>query len=529
MLKPTISAIKSRQNRYDAVIDIRREAIEATIQTKLRSKRTPFSLQGRPVDPSHAALPSSSINSLFQTWRENPATSTPLHIIIPEFRSRANPPIDELAALFAASGLNWLVGALQGASTDYLDEITELFSFLSKVDTPEFSAAVTESGFCPFLQTLLTGSELPPPGTVKNILWFWANLPGESLKERDYLLHLGVLTVVTDYLTLNAGVDECLETAAWLLERLTSGLPVPDFVAIHPIIPLLQPMLDYSLTNRSGEMQIDLVKVLINLIRFDTGLLQDLLTPQLLKTVMTCIDQTNNTKVTKLCLNFFIELTNCSNKFCEILLDQGFVDFLESRIRRNFPNNKDEEYVAIVKCLINLLFGTGRLGQILLSRDFLCEAIKIMIDSGVYDVIIEALFLVANGFYAASTFEELIAVGDLDEARDMIFWITGRDPALSEMILVGLDKALQLIISNSGDPSVDRDQLMSFCNAWFLSDTMENVLSDFVSPDREVNPRAFATATGLIDRIGGLKLIFEMTEDAALQSMRELIHNKYEF
>jgi hypothetical protein len=530
--KPTINPVKSRQNRYDAVIDIRREAIEASIHAKLRSKRTPAALQGRPPENDYLPMGSDALRTLFQTWKDHSTDIGPLTIIMTEFRSRSNPPIDDMAAFFVASDLHWLVRSLEGAPVDYIELVTELLSFLSKVETPEFAQAVMSSGLSSFLQALINSAPPPPPATVKNILWFWANLPGEGLVERDYLLKIGVLHVIADYLTMNAGVDECLETSAWLLERLTSGLPLPDFMAIQPILPVIQPMLDYSVMNQSPDMQIDLIKVLHNLIRYDTVILHEVLTQRLLTTLMNCAHNTRSKPLAALCMTFFTQLTSSSDKYCEILLEMNFLDFLESRIRIDFPQylEKGAEYVSILKCFTNILFATHNLQRVVLSRPYLCETLKCMLECGMYNIVVESLFLIANSFYACTTFEEVLAVADLDEAKDFIYWITGRDRELSDMLIISLDKVVQLLLTAAGNRDAMHDRLLEFSNAWFLSKAMEDVLGAYIDPENEISPTSFASATGLIDKIQGLKFIFEMTEEAALQSMRSLIHNgNYEF
>jgi hypothetical protein len=372
---------------------------------------------------------------------------------------------------------------------------------------------------------LIATAPPPPPEVVKDILWFWANLCGEGLVVRNYLLQLGVVNTVADYLILNWGVDHCLATSAWLMERLCSGLPLPDFRAIEPILPVIWHMLEYSIVNQDNEMQIDLLKLLTNLLGFDVNLLQNTLSRDLLTALMKSGDQPYTRGLSEYCLRFFVNLTNVSDRHCIILEDMGFVDFLENRLRLN---SSDEAHLSeIFKCLTNVLFGTHQLVQVLLQRPYVCEMVKAALASSVYVVEVEAMFLVANAFYFAKSFEDIVAVANLDESHELLYWITGRDPELSEIIVTALNQVIDMVFILGNDSEVERDKIVDFANVWFLSNEMSDILSAYMQ--NEISPKAYKTATELADRIDSLKKIFEMTEQAIMSSIREIVHTKYEF
>ena len=77
------------------------------------------------------------------------------------------------------------------------------------------------------------------------------------------------------------------------------------------------------------------------------------------------------------------------------------------------------------------------------------------------------------------------------------------------------------------DSEVERDKIVDFANVWFLSNEMSDILSAYMQ--NEISPKAYKTATELADRIDSLKKIFEMTEQAIMSSIREIVHTKYEF
>jgi hypothetical protein len=530
MSKPTIPKGLPLDKRRNAVVDIRKQAIEERLNAKrkrvlpqmvcLNAPPAIDSSLGAHVDLQHA--PTVAFTSLFVSWQQDPLNIDRLGTIATEFKNRSNPPIEELASLLAASGMEWIVQSMKD-TTDlhYIEVLVELLSRISHVENERFTRTCMDSLLTPFLLDLLTGQHPPPPETVYHIIWLCANQAVESIVMRDYFLISGLIPVLETYLSVNPeSFNDCLATAAWLFERLTSGLPLPNFVHVGPLLPALQPMLDFSRLNDDMAMQFDLLNLLTNLLNYDIPLLQSHFNRQLLDTIMLCADEADDLALSEACMTFFVTLSNKSDVYCEILLSMEFIDFLEMRL----PVSSNKERLQILKAVTNILFGTRNLEAVILTRNLLCGSIRTDLDNPSYLISLEAFFVLANALYFCKTMEQVFFVAGLDTQMELLCHINGRDVELSDMIIRALHEVMTVMHAELGKPGLERDKLVDFANEWLVSADLDEMLNTYVSGF--VTAEAAQNANKLLDRIEGLKRLLESQEDSIVKSLREMIHYK---
>jgi hypothetical protein len=511
--KPTIDGTTLRQNRAASVVDIRLAAIEA----RKRLNRPVH----RPVDPTKVSEKARGTETkvLFDWWKNQSNKLETLRELVANFRNRSDPPIEALCDLFVSSKLHWLVDTLVVAEPEYVSLVLELFSYLIQISHAGFLTAVVDSEYCMFVQHLVEGAVPPPPVMIKDIFYFWANLGGRGLDVRDYLLKLGTLTSLEQYLSLNtAAFDTVLATGAWVMDVLTSRIPIPAFEYVAPLLPTLQPMLGYAGPCQDYEMQRDVVGIVNNFLRYDIELLHEYLTSEFLTTLMFCANQQAQPELSEECMAAFVVLTNKSDKHCEHLLSLDFLDFAEVRL----PIAQDPEHLQIIKVLTNILFGTKNLKAVILERPKLGELLRIGLDSAYYSIKFEILFLLANAFFFCKTIDDLLFVADIDGAQTMLDFICGGDGELSDMIIRAMHGMITLIHSASGLQNYEREKIVDFAKIWLLSNDIDEHLNNYISAPL---PReAHQHAVKLIDRIDGMKKIFEMQENSIITSIRDMIY-----